>query len=262
MDHSAAAPVRCPACGADATGKFCAECGSALGGVRCAGCRSDLTPGARFCHRCGLPAGAEPAGAERSVGGALPWAVAAIALVALVALVAGQRFARPGADATPGAAAASPSTPAGPAPDISNMSPEERASRLYNRVMVLDEAGKTDSVRLFAPMAISAYEMLGGLDADGHYDVGRIAEVAGQVDLAAAHADSILGADPDHLLGLILSARVARVRGDSATERRHLSRFLSVETAQLARSLPEYAGHEYDISVARTEAQRLTGGSR
>ncbi|HTI44454.1 MAG TPA: hypothetical protein VL693_21650, partial [Vicinamibacterales bacterium] len=42
----------------------------------------------------------------------------------------------------------------GQPPDISQMSPEERANRLFNRVMILAESGKQDSVQFFMPMAL------------------------------------------------------------------------------------------------------------
>ncbi|HXI97884.1 MAG TPA: hypothetical protein VNG73_03005, partial [Gemmatimonadaceae bacterium] len=41
------------------------------------------------------------------------------------------------------------------APDISSLSPQERADRLYNRVMLLATQGKVDSVQFFAPMALT-----------------------------------------------------------------------------------------------------------
>ena len=63
----------------------------------CAACGAQLTPGARFCHRCGTPAGS-PAPRARGAASVVPWAVAALALVSLIALVVGQRFgARPSA---------------------------------------------------------------------------------------------------------------------------------------------------------------------
>ena len=52
------------------------------------------------------------------------------------------------------------------------MSPEERATRLYNRVMTLHSAGKTDSAEFFLPMALQAYAMLPALDIDARYHVG------------------------------------------------------------------------------------------
>src|SRR5205823_14323386 len=137
----------CPSCGAEASGKFCANCGAALQGAVCATCHAPLTPGAKFCHRCGAPAGAAPVGQLSGVSNALPWAVAAIALLALVALAAGQRFARPrdaqSAEAAPMGVPADGGTRA---PDISSLSPAERAERLYDRIMGAAERGRLDSV--------------------------------------------------------------------------------------------------------------------
>ena len=78
----------CPSCHEPASGRFCSSCGTALAGATCATCSAPLTPGARFCHRCGTPAGSTSAPA-RGLAGVLPWAVAAIALVSLIALVVG-----------------------------------------------------------------------------------------------------------------------------------------------------------------------------
>lgn len=49
-------------------------------------------------------------------------------------------------------------------PDISQLSPAERAERLYRRVMILDSQSRSDSVLFFAPMALDAYGMLSSLD--------------------------------------------------------------------------------------------------
>src|SRR2546423_7377094 len=200
-------PITCPSCGVEATGKFCANCGAPLQGAVCANCRAPLTPGAKFCHRCGTPAGAVPTQLPSGVGNALPWSVAAIALLALVALAAGQRFARPRETQV---AEAAPSPPpsvmlgAGRAPDISSMTPAERAERLYDRIMGAAERGHVDTVRFFLPMAMQAYQSLGELTADQRYDLGRLGEVAGDAVLAGAPADTILGRQPRHLPGLIL----------------------------------------------------------
>jgi len=105
------------------------------------------------------------------------------------------------------------------APDISSLSPQERADRLFNKVMMLYSQGKTDSVQFFAPMALQSYVMMGKLNNDQRYDMGRIGEVAGAIPLAKAQADSILAKSPTHLLGLILAARVATIQGDSAALR-------------------------------------------
>jgi hypothetical protein len=193
---------------------------------------------------------------------ALPWGLAAVALVALVALLAGQRFGRSPDDAAAasaaGTTAAAPfagATGNGPAPDISNLSPAEAAIRLYNRVMGAHERGRADTVQLFAPMAITAYQMLGNLDLDQRYDMGRIAAVSGDEALARAQADTILARNPTHLLGLILAANAAHMRKDAAAERRYRDKLIAAAPAERAKNLPEYVTHENDITVA-LEAQR------
>lgn len=134
--------------------------------------------------------------------------------------------------------------------DISSMTPQERASRLFDRIMRLSEEGKRDSVELFASMAIPVYESLGPLDLDGRYDLGRIAQVSGNLDLAQAQADTILQQSPDHLLGLILAAAVAEARGDSAVRVAMQRRLLNAEANQRARGLEEYERHKADIDAA------------
>jgi hypothetical protein len=269
------ATTPCPRCQAPASGKFCASCGAPLEGARCAGCASFLTPGARFCHRCGLAAGADPIGAATTrpaAGGRtgvdpVPWAVAAIALLAIVALVAGQNFrgargssldAPSNALPVPGLddrGASGPMGGAGGDPnrartDIANMSPEERALRLYNRVMTLSEQGKRDSVVFFAPMAVTAFQMLDSLTFDQRYDMGRIGEISGIPDLAKAQADTILQRAPTHLLGLILAANAAGMRGEAAAQRQFQQRFTAARVSELAKGLPEYTAHQADIAAA------------
>jgi hypothetical protein len=228
-----------------------------LAGAACAACRAPLTPGAKFCHRCGTPAGAlgRAAGApaeRQGLGNALPWAVAGIALLALIALAAGQRFGR-----APAPREAEPTvmgTPAGPrAPDISSLSPAERAERLYDRIMGAAERGRVDSVRFFMPMAIQAYESLGSLSVDQRYDLGRLAEVAGDAIVASAQADTILRSNARHLLGLVLASRAARLRGDEASARRYLEQLVSAESAERQKQLPEYLLHQNDIDIALAE---------
>jgi len=247
----------CPACGTPGTGKFCSNCAAPLAGATCASCAAPLTPGAKFCHRCGSPAGANAPSESRTSSSALPWSVAGIALLALIALVASQRFSGSGADA--GATAEGGAPPAGErtgqAPDISNLSPAEAAVRLYNRVMGQHERGRADSVQLFAPMAITAYQQLGPLDLDQRYDMGRIAAISGDEALARAEADTILAKHPNHLLGLILAANAAHLRKDSAGERAYRDKFIAAVPAERAKQLPEYITHENDIAIA-LEAKR------
>ena len=267
---------RCPACGAPASGRFCSSCGTTLEGATCATCSASLTPGARFCHRCGTPAGASSAAPARGFASALPWAVAGLALVSLTALVVGQRFGargNPGAPATevldganmqgstpigPPAGDATEGAPAGTmprAPDISQLSPEQRAERLYDRIMTEHEAGREDAVRTFLPMARAAYEMIGPLNLDQRYDLGRLGEVGGDTTLARAQADTILKARPTHLLGLILAARVARLEKSDARARALDARLLAAEPAERSAALPEYLLHRNDIDTALAAAR-------
>ncbi|HVE77925.1 MAG TPA: hypothetical protein VNA89_03635, partial [Gemmatimonadaceae bacterium] len=221
--------------------------------------------GARFCHRCGTPAGAAaaPDAAPRGVTGALPWAVAGIALLALLALVAGQRFGRTPDGTAPAAVGAGlPPADAGAgmgpgvrAPDISSLSPRERADRLFNRIMAYHERGLADSVQFFAPMALAAYQQAAPLDADQRYHFGRIGEVTGVAELARAQADTILRESPRHLLGLILAARAARMRGDEAAARDFDARLRVAAPSERGRA-PEYAQHQNDIDAALAASPR------
>ncbi|MEK7401707.1 MAG: zinc ribbon domain-containing protein [Gemmatimonadota bacterium] len=248
----------CSACGADSAGNFCANCGAPMQGAACAACRAPLTPGAKFCHRCGTGAAGFRAAPPSGVANALPWSVAAIALLALIALVAGQRFgrSRQADEAQPSSMLAGAS---GRAPDISAMTPTERAERLYDRIMGAAERGRIDSVRFFLPMALQSYSELGPLNTDQRYDVGRLAEVGGDARLAAAQADTILKSQPKHLLGLLLASRAAQLRGNAKAADAFLKQMAAAEPAERARQLPEYLLHQNDIDRALTE-WRAKGG--
>lgn len=257
----------------------------------CAACGASLTAGARFCHRCGQPVGdavvapaaglaAAPA-AARPQPQTLPWAVAAIALLALVALVAGRNFnfqgskteAEAGRDVAQAAAAQGAAqggggpfagAPTGPngeeravrAPDIASMSPQERANRLYNRLVLLSEQGKTDSVQFFAPMALMAFNSLPQMGPIERFELGRIGEMAGSAQLAGAQADTLLKDNTNHLLGLALAATAARMRNDAAAARTFEQRLLAVEKAERAKQLPEYEIARVDIDSALARARR------
>ncbi|MEO8911059.1 MAG: hypothetical protein ABI408_12675 [Gemmatimonadaceae bacterium] len=195
--------------------------------------------------------------------------MAALAFLALFAMAAGRGFnARP-SSTVDGSANALPQAglddrgmggadqPAGArAPDISSLSPQERADRLYNRVMTLATEGKVDSVQFFAPMALTAYQMLAPLNADQRYDMGRIGEVVGALPLAKAQADSILMVNPSHLLGLILEARLATLAGDTAQLHSYERRLIAAEKTESAKKREEYLRHQDDIATALTQARK------
>ena len=257
------------------------QTGSPLGsGTFCAACGAPLASGARFCHRCGTPAGegmpasgagaaVAPAAATGSgLASVLPWGVAFVALMAVVAMLAGQNFGAERGSAIDGSANALP-TPSidGPAfggggpgggagaPDISNMSPEQRADALFVRIMTYNDRGQRDSVALFAQMALPAHELLQNINLDRRYHAALIAEAAGVIEIAAAQADTILSTDTNHLLGLVLSIRLARNSADADRTRTLEQQLLRVADTELARQLTEYEQHRGEIDAALAAAR-------
>lgn len=238
----------------------------------CASCSAELSAGAKFCHRCGAGVGSGGATVRESRTNALPWIVAALAFLALFAMAAGRGFNARRGSAINGSQnallqaglddrALSPDEQAAliRAPDISSLSPQERADRLYNRVMLLASQGKIDSVQFFAPMALTAYQMLSPLNADQRYDMGRIGEVVGAIPLAKAQADSILRENPNHLLGLILGARLATLAGDRTQLHSYERRLIAAEKAEAAKKRDEYLRHGDDITNALQQARKNLG---
>ena len=249
----------------------------------CAACGAQLTPGARFCHRCGqtvgdavvtpgAPGSTAARGPASPPNQTLPWAVAAIALLALIALVAGQRFNRAPAPEAPVAAAptgtgpfaggdpAAAAAPSGErpvrAPDISSMSPDERALRLFNRVVSLAEQGKRDSVQFFAPMALMSFQSLPTPTMLQRFELGRIAELAEVKEIATAQADTILQASPTHLLGLSLASTAAGMRKAFTAQADFDRRLLAAAASERAKNLPEYEVTRIDIDSALARARR------
>lgn len=229
----------------------------------CPACGAEVRPAARFCHRCGAGMdGQRPAAGGGGAGGAasgastvLPWTVAGIALLCLLAFIVGQNFRKaPAPAAAPAAGPVAGGAP-GRAPDISQMGPEERADRLFQRVMTYVGEGKTDSVQFFSPMAIQSMQALAPLDAHRRYDLGLLGMVSGDAAMARAQADSILSAAPNHLLGLILAMRTAGMQLDSAARRGYVTRFIEVVDRERASGKQEYVDHGPDIDAALREAR-------
>src|SRR5574341_1289126 len=103
--------------------------------MTCHACGTALSSGARFCHKCGTTVAASPRRADTTDWRAgLPWGLAGLAVGALVTVLAVRGGGRGGAGAAAPEGAPAPSTM-----DISQMSPEEMARRLFNRVMRLAE---------------------------------------------------------------------------------------------------------------------------
>src|SRR6266508_2233170 len=226
--------------------------------MNCPACGATVAPAAKFCHRCGVRvSGAQSAGWRV----ALPWAVAGTALGALATVLvlraggSGERGAGPA-----GALAGTAPRPMLPAPDISQMSPEERATRLYNRVMTLHSQGKADSAEFFLPMALQAYAMLPALDVDARYHLGVLDLTGGNYAAALAQADSIRRAVPTHLFGFMLRARAFDLQHDATGARRAYADFIKNEAAERARQRPEYGEHAQNLDAFHEQATQVTNG--
>jgi len=242
--------MKCPVCSADATGTFCSGCGATLTALRCPSCEADVRAGARFCHACGHSVGSHPG---RRAG--LAWIVAGGTLATLAAVLL-VRLTASGSAAT--SAAGPGDSPA--VTDISNMSPRERADRLYNRVMAASERGDSTEVAFFGPMALQAYDLLGGFDADSRYHVGMMHLILRDAKAARAQADSISRIDKNHLLASLLKAEIARRAADAAARNRAWRDLLAHYDAEIATGKPEYADHRTALENARDEARKATGG--
>jgi len=277
-----ASPTLCPACGSSASGNYCSACGASLVARSCAGCRADLSPQARFCHRCGRPAGPSTAPGG-PVSAALParertaWLVAGALCVALLAMIifkvvrdapapvapdmanAGSQSAREGAGPAAGFAG---TDAAGRAPDISQMSPRERFDRLFNRVMQAAEQGDTAQVDRFTPMALGAYAQLDSINADARYHAAVLELQVGDMAGALALADTILARGPGHLFGYMVRGTAARFQGDSAAARRAAHDFLSHYDAEQRANRVEYREHEPAIEDFKQQAETTERAER
>ncbi len=224
--------------------------------MTCHACGASLATTAKFCHKCGAQVGAGQAAGWR-VG--LPWGVAGAALGALLTVVVLRLGTPSGEGRRERGDADTPASRLSP-PDISQMSPEERATRLYNRVMTLHSQGKADSAEFFLPMALQAYAMLPALDVDGRYHIGVLDLTGGDYAGALAQADSIRRAVPTHLFASMLRARALELRHDAAGARRAYADFLRNEAAERARQRPEYAEHRDNLDAFHTQAIQLAAG--
>jgi hypothetical protein len=241
--------MKCPSCGAEASGKFCSSCGAALAKRACAKCGETLSAGAKFCHVCGARVGA--AGGVPAPSSA-PWFIAGGAVVVLVVVLAVTQF-RPAA--TPPPASVAPAGAGGPV-DLSQMTPRQAADRLFDRVMMARETGKADTAAFFAPMALQAYSMLDELDADARFHVGLLQVAAGDPAAADAQADTLARTVPTHLYASMLRAEAARVRGDSAAARRADAEYLRNYDAETAAARPEYGPHASWLATYRDSIRR------
>ncbi len=273
----------CPACGKPASGRFCSECGTSLSEpVECRECGNEIPAGGRFCNMCGTPVGkaggtgkqparagpaaaASPEPAKSSRGGTLA-AAGGAALVLIAALV--YIVPRLGGDSAPPPPAASnaPFAPAGAvgdpsAIDLSSMTPEQAAYRLFERVMLSVSEGDSVSARQFAPMAVQAYEMVPNKDLDAFYHMALLHLVNNDPVGARNTAEQMITQVPTHLFGLYTAGQAEQALGNSEASRDFYERFLANYDEELAVQRPEYQEHEAVLPAMLDNARQVLGAT-
>jgi hypothetical protein len=245
----------CPACGtASAGGNFCNSCGTPLGPRVCRSCSAPLSPKARFCHRCGeAAAGAVPRKSEN-----LAWIVAGVASLALVGAII-WFVARGTPDpvtpdmANPGSGAG---VDPGRAPDISNLTPQERFDRLFDRVTRAASVGDTAQVARFTPMALGAYAQLDSISNDARFHAAMLRFNVGDFAGSLALADTIAASVPGHLFAAMIRGNVATAQNDNAGLRKSYQDFLASYDREMAANRVEYLDHKPVVDEFRTVAQQ------
>jgi hypothetical protein len=252
----------CPACGSLASGNFCSGCGASLGHRPCAYCQAGLSPQARFCHRCGKPAGgSNPRGSAWSGPERKAWAVAGVLCVVLVGGIAYQVSSAAGPSAPDMVNAGSSPGLTGGAPDISAMTPRERFDRLFNRIMQAAERADSAEVTRFTPMALGAYSQLDVADADARYHAAVLRMQVGDFAGAGALADTILAEAPGHLFGYIVHGETAARTNDSAGRARARRDFLAQYGREMKAGRVEYLEHQPVLDEFRRVAEKAVDGA-
>lgn len=277
--------MKCPSCGAEASGKFCSACGGPLKVEKCSSCGASMPPGGKFCTNCGKSsskAGKGPGAGKGGGGGSkgrqgpatdqensVPagnstmawWVAGALLVVTLVALGypvltrgsgGGVGGGMGGAGAPPGMGGGGSSAGA---VDLTTMSLEEQGTILFNRVMSSSSNGDIADVEFFQPKALVIYEQLNPLDLDGLYHYALIHMVGEDYEAALAKAQQGLADVPDYLLLLGVAAEASIGLGDTEGARGFYTHLLEVYDTELGMTRIGYDHHQPMFPAYREEAQ-------
>lgn len=253
-------PTTCPRCGAAASGNFCASCGNSLGPRACSACSTPLATDAKFCPSCGTAAAGGSGASGSTSGSKTPWLVAAILSVVAISTIVYSARSR-NEPVGPDMANAGNAAPAGAgnstavtrAPDISNMTPRERFTRLSDRIQTAIETRDSNQVFQFFPMAEGAFTQLSATerDVDARYHMGMLWAQVGEFAKAKAQADSIMKVASGNLFGFYMYAMLAEFRGDSTAARKARSDFRANYDSEIKKDRPEYKDHEPFLDTYR-----------
>ena len=262
--------MKCPSCGAAASGNYCASCGKALKVKKCPSCGAEVPTGTRFCIACGRAVTKGGGGKARSSGAPvtpLPpapggnanpawWVAGALLVVVLFSLgypvLSRSNDPGGGAAAPPGMGGA---TGGSGAVDLTTMSLEEQGTILFNRVMASSSAGDAADVEFFLPKALFIYEQLNPTDPDGLYHYALLYQVGGEFAAALEKAQEGLAQIPDYLLLLAVAAEASQGLGDEAGARELYRHFLEVYDSEMTLLRPGYEHHQTIFPIYRDEAQ-------
>jgi len=211
-----------------------------------------------YCSECGSPVAVR---ASKPASAFMPWILSALAL-AVFAFVISTLVQRGSVDrigdmTVTGSLPGSAGAPSGGAPvaggsgmpsmeELAAMSPRDAADRLYERAMSELEGGDFERSAFFLDMGLQAYATVPpeDIDADARFHMGLMQLHLGDSAAALQSSEDILAEEPEHLLGLILSARIADLSGDSATAAGYRTRLRSaIESTGGIPERQEYQSH-------------------
>jgi hypothetical protein len=267
--------MKCPTCGAEASGKFCSSCGGSLKVEKCSSCGASMPHGGKFCTNCGKASGKAGGRGSKGRGGSVSvqgdtvpagnsnvawWVAGALMVVTLVALGypvltrgsgdGGGGMGGPAAPPGMGGGGAG-----GGAVDLTTMSLEEQGTLLFNRVMSSSANGDVADVEFFQPKALIIYEQINPSDPDGLYHFALIHMVGEDYEGALAKAQEGLAEEADYLLLLGVSAEASIGLGDTDGAREFYSHLLEVYDTEIGVDRVGYDHHQPMFSAYREAAQ-------
>jgi hypothetical protein len=132
------------------------------------------------------------------------------------------------------------------------MTPRQRFDRLFARIA---ESQSSDTIMMFAPMALSAYQQLDQVDIDARFHAATVHLIVGEMAQAKALADTILAAQPKHLFGYLIRGEAAKQEKDDKALTRSYAAFMAAYEAEIKAGRKEYQEHQPWLDEFRTRAQ-------